>query len=169
MNRLTVILAVVFAGTPESVLGQAMFMCESSLTGVAVVPPTGSPGGASLNAHFAACAECYPCENGAPVDSLEVILRYQLLAGTPTGASIRVGQPGENGVIYRQLSAGYFASGDTLYGHISPEDCGSLTTRAYYVVIETDAFPNGEVRGQLNCFVTPTEDRSWGSIRAVFR
>jgi hypothetical protein len=118
---------------------------------------------------FAACAGCYDCPTGALEDSLAVVLHYQLLAGSPTGAALYAGSAGENGTLFKTLTADYFASGDTMYVRIAPGDCGMLMGGSTYVVIATDAYPDGEVRGQLDCFITPVMDRSWGSIRTLFR
>jgi len=162
-------LAVLLAVHVPRAYGQLIFGCDASLHGSRVVPPTNSPGGASFEFTFAACAGCYDCVTGSTVDSLAVIFRYQLLAGTPTGASLFAGEPGVNGVFLRRMASGYFASGDTLYVHIIPDECDDFTYGSTYVVIETDVYPSGEVRGQLRCHVSPVVEESWGFLRSLYR
>ncbi len=168
MRRFLFTVCMLFLALPSPALGQAMFLCESFPRGSAVVPPTGSPGGAELRAQFAACDGC-DCEGGAAEDSVVFVIQYQLLEGIPTGAALYIGEAGENGTLYRDLSPSYFASGDSLYARIAPGDCTMLFAGDCYVVIQTDTYPDGEVRGQLHCFVTPVEKKSWGSVRTLFR
>jgi hypothetical protein len=154
---------------PPTAEAQGMFQCGAPLYGRYVVPPTASPGEAQFRAAFVACAACGPCDGLAPVDSLQVIFEYQALAGVPIGAAIYVGQPGANGTLLHVITQNGFASNDTLYVMILADDCHLLENGGCYVTIATDLYPGGEVRGQLNCAVSPTTERSWGTLRVLYR
>ena len=52
----------------------------------------------------------------------------------------------------------------------SPSDCADLDAGRIYVVITTDLFPDGELRGQVTPFqVGLVEASTWGAIKSVYR
>lgn len=161
---LLVTLLVLFA---PPVKGQLVFGCATWFQGAQVVPPVNSPGSGSFRLWNDACAGC-SCGDGTVGDSLSVSFDYHSLVGIPKGATLYIGDRGTNGVFFLRLANEYFASGDTLRVPITYDECFWFIA-PMYVIIETDAYPDGEIRGQLDCSVTSASNVSWGSIRALFR
>jgi hypothetical protein len=67
-----------------------------------------------------------------------------------------------------EITNSSFASGDTIFVRILPEECYWFD-RSAYVLVKTAAYPDGEIRGQLYCHVAPVLSESWGSVRVAFR
>lgn len=65
----------------------------------------------------------------------------------PTLAHIHVGAEGETGVLVSEL-----ANPTSPYVlDLSPEDFETLTASDYYFDVHSEAYPDGEIRGQINC------------------
>ena len=52
---------------------------------------------------------------------------------------------------------------------VNATQVGYLTTGKLYVNLHSQAFPGGEIRGQVVPDATPTRAASWGKIKALYR
>lgn len=52
---------------------------------------------------------------------------------------------------------------------LTPTQVGYLTSGRLYVNLHSQAFPGGEIRGQVVPDATPTRAASWGKIKALYR
>jgi hypothetical protein len=136
---------------------------SATLTGPEVVPPTGSDG----TGLFAMQVDS--CSTVAPRDSLDAtyFIGEAGLAGT-TGAHLRRGARGANGPVVATLASGDFLD---IFGllRMSRDDCDALDRGELYVVIETNGYPQGCIRGQVTMDISPVKDLTWGSLRLLYR
>ena len=86
---------------PDLTLNPALL--EAHLDGAHVVPPTGSPGTATVEVFYSLDEFTDPQQCGFRVT-------YANISGTPTGASMRWGREGENGPLAFTLVDGPFSS-----------------------------------------------------------
>jgi hypothetical protein len=52
---------------------------------------------------------------------------------------------------------------------ITPTDVTNLNNGQFYVNVHSTSFPGGEIRGQLNPAVVPTQKNTWGRIKALYQ
>jgi hypothetical protein len=125
---------------------------ESSLTGTAEVPSAASSGTGDVYYTFAGT---YNADGDLTGGTLSLNVNYSGISGTPTAARWYYGAgAGANSATYMALAG--FPTVQGAFGTYS----GTLTLNAAqadafvagdsYVNINTAAFPNGEIRGQLN-------------------
>jgi hypothetical protein len=160
VSRLTVFLSpllasVLFCGAGHS---QDEIFCETNLSGSQMVPPSGSSG-------LGRCTLAF-----RPTDGILISLWYWNLPDSVTCVTVHSGVAGENGPVMIPLFDGPFESGedrtlpwdDSLY--VSPP----FTQGGLYVIFHTDRFPEGELRGQLDCRGSPVNETTWGRIRDLY-
>ena len=121
-----------------------------------MVPPTPSPGTVYFQAKFPGHTPC-PME----FDELQIQAWYvDHLEGTPAAISFWVGADGENGELFERLPIGTWSV------TFSAAQCEELYNENMYIVLETDLYPEGELRGDiLMAKSAPVEAHSWGAIK----
>jgi hypothetical protein len=140
---------------------QLIYGLQANLSGAEVVPPTFSSGGGYFEG---ICPSgCY----GTPGDSMHVQVWYYLPGANPIGCSLHLGQRTENGPLLHTLFSGFFANGSQVTIPIGPEG-GDLWSGRVYVVIRTDAYQDGEIRGQLRPAPDLVDSSTWGRVKAVY-
>lgn len=150
-------------GAP-AVDAQVVYAYRADLRGAQVVPPTSSPGIGALESFFDSAAPC----GSYPNDPLRVWMFYVNLEGTPTGCFIHRGAPGMNGERLYTVFPGWFPSGSTATLMVNTNDCPDFENYLLYVVITTDRYPGGEIRGQIYPSALPVEPSTWGMIKAMY-
>lgn len=123
------------------------FICETDLdhgcvmTPQEVLPATTSQGFGFGGIHF-------------PVGSRDIVYAFLVdsLSSPITEADICRGQPGENGPVVYQMPSIFlnFVQGITDLNELPPDFLRDLRDGQFYVLIKTENFPDGEIRGQLN-------------------
>jgi hypothetical protein len=136
---------------------------EAQLDAAQVVPPTSSSGTGvvQITYSFDDVGDPRPCSFG---------VTYTGLSGPATGVSIKWGRNGENGPLAFTVVSSTFAS--PLYGNLDiPRSIlGYLGGDTLYVVVNTEAYPDGEVRGHFVNVTPPAVERtSWGAVRGSYR
>ncbi|MFN0037671.1 MAG: CHRD domain-containing protein [Saprospiraceae bacterium] len=126
---------------------RGQFICETdvdygvSMSGDQMVPASGSTAVAFGGIHF-------------PLGAADVVYAFPMrgLSGPITGVGIYEGQPGENGTWVRHMPIplGNFMSGLIYLDTMPPDFLRKAREGKYYIVVKTAAFPNGEIRGQIN-------------------
>ncbi|MDM7915562.1 MAG: CHRD domain-containing protein [Candidatus Eisenbacteria bacterium] len=131
---------------------------SSDLNGGNVVPPNNSGG---IGYAFLSMNDTN--------DLLTFTLNYQGMDGQVTGAEIRRGGVGQNGDLVLRLSDQGFPNG--YQGNLpwNANDVNDLNNGNLYIVFNTDQYPDGEIRGQIQSVAVPTNDTTWGEIRALYR
>jgi hypothetical protein len=104
----------------------------------------------------------------------DIQISYSQLSGPATSAAIRWGREGANGPLAFTLASDTFASPFREFVGVpwsvlswldANQDADTL-----YVVVSTDAYPEGEVRAHFTNMTPPAvEVTSWGLIRALYR
>lgn len=95
---------------------------------------------------------------------------YADLDASVTGLTIHEGEKGVNGPSVCTAFAGYFSSGAECYDLGWTPDFTALDAGRLYAVIHTEAYPDGEIRGQLRRGDdTPLSPATWGKLRTIFR
>jgi hypothetical protein len=136
---------------------------RSELDGDQVVPPTASTGSAALDI-------VHNFDWPPPTGAWSFSISYAGLSSPVTGAYIRWGRPGANGPLAFTLESGFFPSEDGGGVTFPPEMMGSFDSDSLYVVVSTEMYPDGEVRGHFwDTTDLPAERLSWGLIRSLFR
>ena len=105
---------------------------------------------------------------------LEFGFRFQDLAGTITGITLRFG--GQDGTLHARVGP------DDRAFAFDSEDCSILTQleglpegaegipTPMFLTIETDLFPDGEIGGQIFLVTSaPTLESSWGKVKKLYR
>jgi len=136
------------------------YMAAADLDGTHVVPPTSSTGLGTFELWF-------PVEGDPP----DVCVYYWGLADSVTGVTICRGMEGFNGPVAYTPYAGYFASGVCASMpelNWNEEDFAEIDSLQLYVVIHTRAYPDGEIRGQLQQRSFPTRSMSVGEVKQRF-
>jgi hypothetical protein len=139
------------------------------MSGAEVVPPT--PGDyCSIEALFYSSGNYWSCDD-TPDRLLTLTSLYNGLSGPPTGCYMHRGAPGINGKRLYTIHAGFFPP---IYAQasiaINPADCADLDNNNLYIVITTELYPDGEVRGQvIYDYMGAVESSTWGHIKAVYR
>lgn len=106
---------------------------------------------------------------GESIDSLLFVVNYVHLSGTVTGLELYRGSYDSDEVVLYTLVDGHFP-----YHHAGTmkgwdwEDPIDLGRDRFPVIITTDAFPDGEICGQLYPPM-PVQKTSWGAIRGLYR
>jgi hypothetical protein len=98
---------------------------------------------------------------------MHVQVWYDFLQATPTGCSLYRGERGINGPLLHTLFSGFFAVGSRVTIPIAREDVQDLWSGRVYIVIQTEAFPDGEIRGQLRPAPDAVEPSTWGRIKVA--
>ncbi len=150
---------------PAMASAQACWFYITDLTGAEVVPPTTSTALSGCESGFMCCMTCSECSG----------LEYQIylylagsLEGTPTALRIHQGRWGENGPLIHEIPLSGFPFRHTI--DFDPAYCEALQDTLTYMVIATDRYPEGEIRGQLRPDMRGASQMStWGRIRSIFR
>ncbi len=150
----------------SSVHAQVIYRYRAHLDGSQVVPPTPSEGVAELNSYF--LNHHGPCGSDTD-DTLFATVQYATLRGTPTGCHIHRGLPGANGERLYTIFAGWFPPYGEATIKINLSDCPDFESFRLYIIITTDLYPDGEIRGQIFPDALPVEPSTWGSIKATYR
>lgn len=139
------------------VLAQQHF--EAVIEGDQEVPPSGST------------AAGYGCFKLNPDNTLDYSISYFGLLGVENGAHIHGPAPvGVNAGVVFVFGLGSPKIGT--FGPLTAQQVSDLSNGLYYVNIHSDVFPGGEIRGQIlasegQCAV-PTEDKTWGAVKALY-
>lgn len=172
MRNALIIAMLILVLVPPAATGQAICAWYTELSGQEVVPPSNSPGTGVMDAAFfeddhegLCCAELEEEE----IASLRVRLTYRNLEGSPTGAYIYSGTYGSNGERLYILWDESFSSASTVDILFDPEDCWLVESEDLYVIVTTDRYSDGEIRGQITLAPSPTIDVTWGRIRGEYR
>jgi len=127
------------------------------LEGAEEVPPANTPG-SGLGAFVL----------NDVTNALSFQLEYSNLLGPTTMAHLHRAPFSQNGPVVYTLSAGNFASGLQGMVVIAPADIPLLLNDGFYCNIHTQAFPGGEIRGQVDVAQTPVEPSTWGKIKDLW-
>lgn len=152
--------------SPRVASAQEVCFWEADLRPDKVVPPTASGGRGQVFAHFDEPDAWCPAGDGSDVLVIDPI-SYDQLQGVPTGASIHRGEEGGNGELLLTIATTGFPSGSQFAIPCNPT--WDVFRDAVYVVLSTDLYPEGELRGQLLMHVTPVSNYTWGVVRAMYR
>jgi hypothetical protein len=95
----------------------------------------------------------------------EYMIEFAALSAAETGAHFHVAPPGANGGVTFALPLGTPKNGTWM---LTPEDVTNLKEGNIYVNIHTEAFPGGEIRGNLAETPTPAEEMTWGRVKSLF-
>jgi len=88
------------------------------------------------------------------------------LEGSQTAAHFHNAPSDGNGPIIYDLPMGTPLAG---FWELSPMDAVELNAGRVYVLIYTDLFPDGEIRGNLSLTMVEADQSSWGGIKALYR
>ncbi len=125
---------------------RGQFICETDLdfkgilTGSEVVPATVTPAFGFGGFHF-------------PTGSEDLVYAFLIkdLSSPVTEIGLYAGDPGQNGALLHLLPgfAGGFSQGLLLLSELPPTALRDLREGKYYVLVKTEMFPAGEIRGQI--------------------
>ena len=110
-------------------------------------------------------------------DALSFNITFEGLSSAETAAHFHNAAAGVNGGVVRHLpypanpKIGVWRSTDsgTTTQPLTAFLVGELLAGRLYVNIHSAICPQGELRGQVLLDATPTQDRSWGRIKALYR
>jgi len=161
-----IVVAVVFCALSgmQTAEAQVIYRYIAELSGNNVVPATPSPGQGTMDSYFDSGGPCAEYYN----ESLNVYFVYSNLEGTPTGCYIHRGASGSNGDRLYTVFPEWFPPGAITKITINLKDCPDFENFMTYVIIETDRYPTGEIRGQIYPSATPVEPSTWGMIKATY-
>jgi hypothetical protein len=95
-------------------------------------------------------------------------LDYQNLLAPTTAAHLHRAPAGVNGPVVYLLSGGNFPSGLQGTFQVNPADLPQLLNDGFYCNIHTQAFPGGEIRGQVDVAQVPVGPSTWGRIKNLW-
>jgi hypothetical protein len=147
------------------------FSCHFALLGTEVVPPVSTAGHGWGSAGFDGSDGGGWCQTDVTERPLQIRIEYESLRGTPIGADLHVGMRGENGPVWRSLISGSFPSGQVASLEFETDVCDTLFAfePTLYIVVRTDSFPDGEVRGSFSCTqIDPVRRTTWGRLRVDY-
>jgi hypothetical protein len=152
--RFSAIAVVACCLVPSFAAAQSNLNFLASLTGAQEVPANASTGFGIGNFVYVTDAQMV---------SYSVM---PLMIGTPTGIHIHGPAPvGQNANVLFTLNTSTPSIG--LIGPITAQQLADLRAGLWYVNVQTAAYPNGEIRGQL-MDVTPVQPSSWSEIKALY-
>jgi hypothetical protein len=141
---------------------------RATLDGQHMVPPTTSMAYASASMSLDFGEEC-PSGQGEQMD-IEVypISDY---VGAPISVRLCAADSGLNGPTLYELPIPPGETGLHTRFSFAESLCVSLHAGSLHVIVVTDSFPDGEVRGQLTpILIGPaTKGSTWGTVRAAYR
>lgn len=135
--------------------GAAATRFYADLTGADAVPPTGS--------QAIGTADFTLDDSGTVV---EFVIAFRGLEGVETHTHIHQGRPGADGPVLLTLPPGTPKTG---VWHPTPADVAALFDGRIYVVVHTDPFVTGEIRGHLHEVAIAVDGCTWGAVKALFR
>ncbi|MCB1184984.1 CHRD domain-containing protein [bacterium] len=91
---------------------------------------------------------------------------FQDLSGVETGAHFHYAEPGSPGPRLLTLNLGLPKIG---VWELDAFDLAQLEAGLVFVMIHSDVYPGGELRGNLTSGVVASEAASWGGVKALFR
>jgi hypothetical protein len=94
-------------------------------------------------------------------------ISYSGLVSPELAAHVHSGTAGQNGTVVFQLPPGNPKVG--VWGPLTPAQESELSIDGWYCNIHTNKYPSGEIRGQIILESVPTEQTTWGSIKALYR
>ena len=132
---------------------------RAAIDGAQPVPPTGSPG-TGLG--------CFTLDAN---NMLSYEVSFSGLLGIETAAHIHGPAPvGVNAGVQFPFPLGSPKIG--VFGPLTAVQVADLSNGLYYVNIHSTLFPGGEIRGQIltsgNPCTVPTENSTWGAIKALY-
>ncbi|MBI5711512.1 MAG: CHRD domain-containing protein [Candidatus Eisenbacteria bacterium] len=133
----------------------------ATIDGISESPPNASPGYG--NGYFVL--------NNAGTQ-LSYNISYVGLVGARTAQHIHKAAAGFNGGIVFGLTGATGSNSGTIIGAqsgLTAAQVADLMAQLWYVNIHTNAFPGGEIRGQLYPDVTPARPTTWGRLKAMYR
>jgi hypothetical protein len=144
------LLALLLAPAP----GRAELVFTAVLDGSQAVPPTDSPatGTATLVLDEAREAIAYSVE-------------YSVLEGEETEAHFHQGRPGTPGPILFTLPLGSPKAGTW---PVTPDIVAELLAGRVYVLIHSDPYWTGEIRGNFALESLASDRATWGRLKAIF-
>ena len=135
-------------------------ICEVDLSGEQVVPPTPSP------------AEGFAYGTDGVYGEFDLAGSILFLVSPPIAVELRVGAAGENGRLFYTIPNLRSNQGGFWFHVQIPLDeaiVDSIRLGYFHLVVTTQAFPDGEIRGQISCRPDPTNPTTWGRLKAIFR
>jgi hypothetical protein len=148
-------------------VGKAGTIYVCGLDSRSVVPPTTSPGSGLASGNFEAFS---PCDSSLAVEGT-----FDGLESPPVSVELRIGNWNQNGPLVTTIPYSAIPTGEGSYAFaaddvpFTPELCDSVLVDALYVVVTSESYPAGEIRGQLRRNLTPVLRLSWGQLRIMFR
>jgi hypothetical protein len=144
------LLALLLAPAP----GRAELVFTADLAGARAVPPTDSPatGTATLVLDEAQGVVTYSVE-------------FTVLEGEETEARFHRGRPGTPGPILFTLPLG---SPKTGTWPVTPDIVAELLAGRVYVLIHSDPYWTGEIRGDFALESLASDRTTWGRLKAIF-
>ncbi len=143
------------SATTSARLPSVAYMLRADLTSAQVVPALSTPAPQARGTFVAAlirtpAARGRRGEAGPFVWRLVWRLTYSGLTGAPTAIELHTGAPGHVGPEIQPLctSCGGVMPHGTI-NNLAPTDARALLSGQGYVVVDTAANPNGEIRGQI--------------------
>ena len=112
---------------------------------------------------------------------LTISCQFHNLLGTYTASHIHAAAlPGVNAGVrfgFVGVSAGWVFSNanhdgvltNFIAAGVTPADVANLNNGLDYVNVHSNLFPGGEIRGQLAVAQVPTENATWGRVKALYR
>ena len=94
------------------------------------------------------------------------VVEFSGLEGVETGAHIHNGAPGIFGPRFHTFLFGSPKVGTWAVGEF---EVNELEAGRVYINIHTEAYPGGEIRGNLEFSAVANEAVSWGSIKALYK
>ena len=133
---------------------------EVTFSGQQVAPPTQSPGLGDAS-------------GGLDYDRFYLTGDVKNLLSPPIAVEMHAGMGGQNGRLYYSIPD-LRSFGSSYYGFdaivpVTDAMTDSLMNGCFYLVVRTQAFPDGEIRGQIEYHDDPTIHTTWGRVRRAFR
>ena len=99
-------------------------------------------------------------------DELTYEITHTGLEGKENAAHFHYGPPGAVAPILLTLPLG---SPKTGVWSLSPEDLGFLLAGEVFILVHSDVYMAGEIRGNVTQGQVATEKGTWGSVKGLFR
>jgi hypothetical protein len=162
MNQIILGYLLLIALTLPHSAADPEFDYEATMTSDQVVPPSGSTGSGHVLAVFN-----WPNDDSFHIFSIQV--SYEGLTAPTTGAYVCYAPRGADGDTLVTAFSGSFPSDSSTHFFDTEFVVGLWEDERAYIVITTEAYPNGEIRGQFVPVSNPaTLHTDWGLIKAGY-
>lgn len=94
------------------------------------------------------------------------VVEYANLQSIETGTHFHGTEPAPQGSRFHTLLFGAIKVGTW---QVDPDEVAELKAGHVYILIHTELYIAGELRGDFSSFTVPTHAHSWGSIKTLFR